>query len=390
MLFRCFQCGGTRRVDYGQVAVGARLACRCGRVFVLRDGVERGTDAGTDAEAAEAFAQANDIDLASAYSVRLGLVSLDAVRSWRTERRRKPRAVAGSPKSEAPEGDVPDALILTGPDRRSWSHRLRDRRVVTTAVLAVLIVLVAGFWGRIEWRRLTAESRQVAARAEQASAPASRSETSPEPTNPVSPAQRLTHVEKNDMGQIVRITAPTPETVLLAFCESAMKRVPLEVTVSRPPRKGVRLGVFKDVDGSTPQTISIRRSRESPGWVAGDGSQPIEGFIDARDRDDDGDGVADADDFCPGTVPGDVLNPNNGCTIAQLCLCDSPRGSSQAWKNHGKYFSCVVQAANDFNTLGLLDSDEKRAIVSEAARSSCGDNRRSSRGGASGLRLAGQ
>jgi hypothetical protein len=79
----------------------------------------------------------------------------------------------------------------------------------------------------------------------------------------------------------------------------------------------------------------------------------------------DGDGISDDIDTCPETPAGAVVNAE-GCAIVQLCPCED------AWKNHGAYVKCVVQAAEDFVVEGLLTEAEKDAIVSEAARSSCG------------------
>jgi hypothetical protein len=90
-----------------------------------------------------------------------------------------------------------------------------------------------------------------------------------------------------------------------------------------------------------------------------------DGQGDACDLDGDGDGINDASDRCLDTTPGEVADAD-GCAIAQLCPCDTP------WKNHGKYVSCVAQAAEDFVDGGLVSGPEKDAIVSAAGRSQCG------------------
>lgn len=64
-------------------------------------------------------------------------------------------------------------------------------------------------------------------------------------------------------------------------------------------------------------------------------------------------------------------DPLNGCSIDQLCPCVG--GFTGAlWKNHGKYVSCVAHASEDFLLAGLITEPEKDAIVSLAARSTCG------------------
>jgi len=92
--------------------------------------------------------------------------------------------------------------------------------------------------------------------------------------------------------------------------------------------------------------------------------------IEASVLDSDGDGVPDTEDACPGTAVGDVVEAN-GCSIAQLCPCEDPE-SLDLWKNHGEYVSCVAHATNLFIDLGLISEDDKGAIVTAAALSTCG------------------
>lgn len=100
--------------------------------------------------------------------------------------------------------------------------------------------------------------------------------------------------------------------------------------------------------------------------------QPSEGVLlvelDAiPSPDSDGDGVFDDSDLCPNTPTGTVVNAG-GCSIAQLCPCESD------WQNHGAYVSCVAHAAEDFVGEGLISEEEKDAIIAEAGASSCGGN----------------
>jgi hypothetical protein len=84
--------------------------------------------------------------------------------------------------------------------------------------------------------------------------------------------------------------------------------------------------------------------------------------------DADGDGVHDDEDNCPDTPTGQVINAS-GCSIDQLCPCE------QQWRNHGRYVSCVENAAEDFAAASLITEEKQDAIVSEAAQSSCGVNK---------------
>jgi hypothetical protein len=61
--------------------------------------------------------------------------------------------------------------------------------------------------------------------------------------------------------------------------------------------------------------------------------------------------------------------PDAGAALATACPCDGP---GQAWKNHGKYVSCVAHYRNALRKAGCLDAEAKRTIQSCAARSTCG------------------
>ncbi len=80
--------------------------------------------------------------------------------------------------------------------------------------------------------------------------------------------------------------------------------------------------------------------------------------------DADGDGLSNADDQCPASNEGEVTN-GSGCSVADLCPCDSSR-------NHGQYQSCVSQAAKQFEQQGLITKREESDLKRAAAKSSCG------------------
>lgn len=95
-----------------------------------------------------------------------------------------------------------------------------------------------------------------------------------------------------------------------------------------------------------------------------------DGAGDACDSDDDADGVPDTADACGSTPTGVAVN-GGGCSVAQLCPCSGPQGSSAPWRNHGKYVSCTAAAANQLLAAGLMTQAEKDATISEAGQSSC-------------------
>ena len=97
-----------------------------------------------------------------------------------------------------------------------------------------------------------------------------------------------------------------------------------------------------------------------------------DGKGDACDLDDDDDLVDDVADACPWTTLGALVDPANGCSIAQLVPCDRPMGMTEPWRNHGQYVSKLTREVTSFVKKGLLDKSEKGSIVSSASISSCG------------------
>ncbi|MCI5223071.1 MAG: hypothetical protein D3924_10445, partial [Candidatus Electrothrix sp. AR4] len=107
-------------------------------------------------------------------------------------------------------------------------------------------------------------------------------------------------------------------------------------------------------------------SNENQDDYDGDGSG------DTCDDDVDGDGVLNGDDACGFTSLELIVNPDDGCSLDQLCPCDGPRGINRSWRGHGKYVVCVVRSARSFVRAGLISRAERRSVVFEAAQSECG------------------
>jgi hypothetical protein len=88
------------------------------------------------------------------------------------------------------------------------------------------------------------------------------------------------------------------------------------------------------------------------------------------ETDEDGDGVGDSVDHCPGTPAGAIVDAD-GCSIDQLAPCAGP-ASGGRWKNHGQYVSAVAGAVGEFLAQGLISIQEAEEIVTQAAESRCG------------------
>ncbi len=84
--------------------------------------------------------------------------------------------------------------------------------------------------------------------------------------------------------------------------------------------------------------------------------------------DDDGDGVPNVVDECPGTAPGDAVN-TDGCSITQSvlseCLAENP-------SNHGAFVSCVTQKANTLFKQDVIDKATRTSLIRGAAKSNVG------------------
>jgi hypothetical protein len=95
------------------------------------------------------------------------------------------------------------------------------------------------------------------------------------------------------------------------------------------------------------------------------------------ETDADGDGIADSQDLCPGTISGSIVDAN-GCSLEQIAPCSGP-ASGGTWKNHGQYVSAVAQAAEAFVAQGLISEAQAEEIVGQAGQSDCGTKRSASR-----------
>jgi hypothetical protein len=87
-------------------------------------------------------------------------------------------------------------------------------------------------------------------------------------------------IERDQEGEITRLSGPDPRTVLKAYCDSQPGGLePLAIVDSVPPDPAGRLGVFRI--RRTPDTalaIRIRRDWKTRQWVAGVNTGPIRVF----------------------------------------------------------------------------------------------------------------
>ncbi|MCI5163656.1 MAG: hypothetical protein D3917_16900 [Candidatus Electrothrix sp. AX5] len=97
-----------------------------------------------------------------------------------------------------------------------------------------------------------------------------------------------------------------------------------------------------------------------------------DGKGDACDLDDDNDGIEDSDDNCAGTQS-DVLIDGEGCSSTQRFMLICP--AEAAYKNHGKYVSCIARESERQLAEELITEEAKDAAVSSAAQSDIGNKK---------------
>jgi len=106
-----------------------------------------------------------------------------------------------------------------------------------------------------------------------------------------------------------------------------------------------------------------------PAAAVSGGARPVvsDPMLDA-----DGDGVADADDQCTETEPGDLVD-GQGCGLSDACPCDETV-DLDPWGSHTAYVLCVKAAGKAMVSAGAHTRREVRRAVRRHKRSTCGND----------------
>jgi hypothetical protein len=313
------------------------VACgECAQSYVVNHARELGNTAAEQYRAMVKFANSNDIDMPSAYSVLLGVMPLAQAKAIRRNRAQAQPApgpkVQPLPESLDPgfhravrEGsltihdalhrgnrealaaalvdrhDLPKALAYDVADNRTSlrkavrcakktraaeEHELARpashgvpalRKLIVLGVAALSLAVMTG----ISWTRSVNHRRPPAVR---------------EPVRPAAPAPAVAHVDPvqetasalvratdvrtDNQGQVIEIVGPDPSSVLLSYCDAVpgfLGGEPLSIRNTVPAFREARLGLFRDYEnGGAVRSIRIRRDSRSGRWIAGSGRAPIQ------------------------------------------------------------------------------------------------------------------
>jgi hypothetical protein len=250
----CSKCDAKLWAEPTALAHVASVPCRsCGQVHYLGDLEALGATAREQRDQVAALAGRQMLEPAAAYSVLLGIMSIERAR----EVGQKAKA-AVSRDSECRE--QPSSSVRLG---------------AVAAVCLVLTLLVTGYFV-LSWQQAI---DQVAAA--QAPAPAQPVALPPTVDAPglesVSRTTPGTALLTDDSGRLTKVTASTPREVLRKFCqESGSNCEPIELASTRAEQSGMWLGVFRDFhDLGRTYALTIHRDTRSRRWTSGDGIHPL-------------------------------------------------------------------------------------------------------------------
>jgi hypothetical protein len=313
MYLRCCRCHESTWIrSLVPGLVERAVACQdCGHEHDLDRVSELGETAKQQYDKANRFAEDNKVDLPTAYSVLLGLMSLEDARGVDSEKKNKHRREAAAKATpDLPPEPVPVRRPRAGlrkrparPARPGQPERADSKSTVTIhveremaeqrkkltwgqlALLLVLASLTVGLAGRHAyktWREIVDEARNARA-STAASEKATENAELKKQEEARETEQRSVNlqptVERDARGRVTRVVGPSPTEVLQAYCEAVSDihpREPLELTDASPPSPAERFGVFRDFSQlESDRAIRISRVDGKNRWAAGNGRRPI-------------------------------------------------------------------------------------------------------------------
>lgn len=286
MYIRCFVCRGVTWVE-GDCRQQCVIDCsNCCHPLQLRNVTTQ--DSQKRFEDAVCFAEASRIDLPSANSVLLGIMTLREALAIQGKSTPLP---TGSPSTMEIAADEALRSLEQERAKRALALAAKDQpgiiekhsRVALFAALGMLLATAAlSLVGWNSWDKEIAAARAL----ENRSPGTPRVESSPD--QPEARAGTATSLRRNREEQVVQIIGRTPEDVLRRFCAimgEPGQYEPLELATTNPHRIGARVGIVRNFqDLSQSYAIWIQQRRKDRRWIAGTGKEPLKPFALDNDR----------------------------------------------------------------------------------------------------------
>jgi hypothetical protein len=320
-------------VSHSELA-SAVTCSSCGRTYSLAEAGSLGSTAVERSARAADFAKEHGIDLASAYSVLLGIVSIEAAMSMSggLHVAVDQRAITYDPgfRNAIENGTLTLQQAVERGDRVAYASRLAQRHgldmnlafmladnqialaealqrktspelgadtapdpgvtnVRRRPLAAALTLALAALCGWAYWSGSWDRGRD--GRPQSASTRTEASSATPYPRAAIetqarsgAPASSSVELVENEKGVLTQVTGPDPKSVLEAFCSHPRNRAKLSPRSFAPSAvrsSGDQIGLVEDHEhGSALKAVVISRDPRSRRWQIGNGKIAI-GFLDS-------------------------------------------------------------------------------------------------------------
>ena len=323
MYIRCVGCKSTTRTELGRST--QEVTCnRCGRAYDLSAAAQLGATPLERYRRALAYAQANGLDLASAYSVLLGIMPLEKGRAiYQAAATAAPEPASASDSTIPPtETDCPYDLAfkpavdqghltvrqaIERGDRVVFASKLVHRRGLKMSQAFMVADNRLTIHAALRMQREQASEKPLPAKQSghsglqrhtkivlgvgavllvalgiqiwRTSGPTEQNRSAALDTvqQAIATMASATKVRTDSEGQVIEVTGPDPRSVLNAYCRAmapASRLEPMRLVPSSV--RGTQIGVFRYVSQDrSPLAIEIRMDPRGRRWTAGTGDGPI-------------------------------------------------------------------------------------------------------------------
>jgi hypothetical protein len=310
MYVRCPNCGTSTRAAY---SVHHGVTCSsCGKFTSLKHADDLGDTPHERFRRAFGFARAHRIDLASAYSVLLGIIPIDqafpipALDSYDPGFRDAVQRGFLTPQQANERGDrvlyattislnhgveMKNAFLVAdnrmpleeaieraahGGERAPDLHRTGKLwsfiEVAGAVAMLSLLLLAIAPWTPPPMAVSTASTAVAAPPPPPHAVVAQKQAPKTVPSK--------TSFKINANGRVTQVSGPDPSSVLEGLCaheEFAPRLSVVALTATVPPSSGDRLGIVRDLQSpGGERCVTIHRDKRTGKWIAGDGRNPID------------------------------------------------------------------------------------------------------------------